>query len=376
MRLCKSIGNMPDNLLDVIDCHVVSSVCSPVLMLLQLRARLGLAERNLACLRSHAGRPDLTGRWTGWRGRRSQPSRKSRWLPQKNINSTCRQGLSCIEREKRASASGIWEGGEHRGRIEVVEKSTFHGVKTLYPIADKRNLLINPSCYQHLFMSHLVKQLPWKKVERNPWITSQRQICQICIDLLDMYTTQTYVLPELLRVCVGQWHLRRDFLHGMPKNNIGHWKSWKECSHEPLLRVRCSAVRAFPVQFWEWKAGRTAIKSKLLAPSLAACQWQTLEDSVTASYSRTFHPSRHGSDLLDRPTIPLMPFTESKGFHAAISRKQTWSPGHQTGSAYDRAKLLRQCHEWTRDSFEILSGCCAEVWYLQIEIYIVIIYIL
>ena len=46
--------------------------------------------------------------------------------------------------------------------------------------ADKRNLLINPSCYQHLFMSHLVKQLPWKKVERNPWITSQRQICQIC----------------------------------------------------------------------------------------------------------------------------------------------------------------------------------------------------
>lgn len=74
-------------------------------------------------------------------------------------------------------ASGIWEGGEHRGRIEVVEKSTFHGVKTLYPIADKRNLLINPSCYQHLFMSHLVKQLPWKKVERNPWI---RQICQIC----------------------------------------------------------------------------------------------------------------------------------------------------------------------------------------------------
>lgn len=46
-------------------------------------------------------------------------------------------------------------------------------------------------------------------------------------DLLDMYTTQTHVLPELLRVCVSangicQWHLRRDFLHRMPKNNIGN----------------------------------------------------------------------------------------------------------------------------------------------------------
>ena len=191
-------------------------------------------------------------------------------------------------------------------------------------------------------------------------------------DLLDMYTTQTHVLPELLCVCVCQ-RMASAPRFPSPYAEKQHWKSWKDCSHEPLLRVRCSAVCAFPVQFWEWKTGRTAIKSKLLAPSLAACQWQTCwGDSLTASHSRTFHPSRHGSDLLDRPIIPQMTFTQSKGFRAGISRKQTCSPGHQTGSEYDRAKLLRQCHEWTRDSFEILSGCCAEASYLQIEIYVYI----
>ena len=102
------------------------------------------------------------------------------------------------------------------------------------------------------------------------------------------------------------------------------------------------------------------------------------EDSVTDSHSRTFHASRHvhmhaweekmGVTGWIDPS-PKNAFYWKPRVPCCNRKKQTCSPGHQKGLEYDRAKHLCQCHEWTWDSSEILSGCCAEASYLQVEIY-------